>query len=35
MGNSGMMFPFVEIKNKSPILIIHGEDDEVMPLKYV
>lgn len=34
MATSGFLFPFTQIKNKTPILIIHGEEDEVIPLKF-
>jgi phospholipase/carboxylesterase len=32
LGNSGFYFPFTVINNKTPIQILHGEDDEVIPI---
>ncbi|CAD8109348.1 unnamed protein product [Paramecium primaurelia] len=34
LGNSGYLFPFTEINNKTPIQILHGEEDEVIPYEF-
>ena len=34
LGNSGFMFPFTEIKNETPILLLHGDEDQVIPIEF-
>ena len=28
------MFPFTEIKNETPILLLHGDEDQVIPIEF-